>query len=87
MAGYRARAKEMSSADVFSVLHKIADEENFFRFRWEPLKWGFEYVYCQERLYFIRDHESRAMYLIHGASPLDALYRLSDRLENLGGEL
>ncbi len=85
MTGYRERAKEMSSGDVFSVLHKIADEENCFR--WEPLKWGFEYVYCQERLYFIRDQESRAMYLIHGASPLDALYRLSDRMENLGGEL
>lgn len=85
MAGYRARAKEMSSGDVFSVLHKIADDENCFR--WYPLKWGFEYVYCEECLYFIRDHDSRAMYLVHGASPRDALDRLSDRLENLGGSL
>ena len=44
MAGYKERAKEMSSGDGFSVLHKMAQENCF---RWEPLKWGFEYVYCQ----------------------------------------
>ena len=54
MAGYKEKAKEMSSGDVFSVLHKMAEENCF---RWEPLKWGFEYVYCQERLYLIRDKE------------------------------
>lgn len=83
MAGYKARSKEMSSGDVFSVLHKIYHEPEYFR--WEPMQWGFEYVYCQERLYFIRDHESKAMYLIEGGSPADALLRLSDMLENLGG--
>ena len=83
MGGYKANAKNMGSTEVFSVLHKIAHEENCFR--WEALKWGFEYVYCQERLYFIRDKESRAMYLVEGGSPFDALERLSDMLEK-GGE-
>lgn len=82
MAGYKERAKEMGSGDVFSVLHKMAEENCF---RWEPLKWGFEYVYCQERLYLIRDKETRAMYLEYGSNPMDALEKVSDMLENLGG--
>ena len=82
MAGYKERAKEMGSGDVFSVLHKMVEENCF---RWEPLKWGFEYVYCQERLYLIRDKESGAMYLEYGSNPMDALEKVSDMLENLGG--
>ena len=83
MAGYKETAKEMGSTEVFSVLHLMAEQSNLFR--WEPLKWGFEYTYCQERLYLIRDIESRAMYLEYGDNPMDALEKVSDMLENLGG--
>lgn len=84
MAGYKETAKEMGSTEVFSVLHLMAEQSNLFH--WEPLKWGFEYTYCQERLYLIRDIESRAMYLEYGDNPMDALEKVNDMLENLGGD-
>lgn len=83
MAGYKETAKEMGSREIFSVLHLMAEQNKLFR--WEPLKWGFEYVYCQERLYLIRDIESKAMYLEYGSSPMDAMEKVSEMLENLGG--
>lgn len=83
MAGYKERSKEMSAGEVMTALHKIAREPNYFA--WEKLKWGFEYVYCEERLYLIRDIESHAMYLMEGCNPMDALENVSNMLENLGG--
>lgn len=85
MGEYKDRSTELSSGTVMSALHLLHDRPNWFL--WLELKWGFEYIYCEERLYFIRYKETGAMYLVEGKSPNDAVERLCQRLENLGGDL